>query len=143
MLERAIEITTTVDTPGELGMPLELVSTVQSGALAGLGCLERFREILNPPDVEHRPILLRPQPGLDQLPRLLADTRAAGTTDPKSGPELTGLTGRSTPCLRGDEDGRYGNRAPFAILRDALDTGLADDRGLWLQWKRPVTTGGT
>jgi hypothetical protein len=60
MLERAIEITATVDIPGELGMPLELVSTVQSGALAGLGCLQRLRKIVNPPNVEHRPILLRP-----------------------------------------------------------------------------------
>jgi hypothetical protein len=33
------------------------------------------------------------------------------------------------------KDGRYGNRAPFAILRDALATGLADDCDLWLEWE--------
>lgn len=34
------------------------------------------------------------------------------------------------------KDGRYGNRSPFAILRDALTTGLADDCELWLQWEQ-------
>ena len=43
MLERAIEITAATDVPGELGLPLELVSTVQSGARAGLACLARLR----------------------------------------------------------------------------------------------------
>ena len=33
------------------------------------------------------------------------------------------------------KDGRHGNRAPFAILRDALATGLADDCELWLEWE--------
>ena len=33
------------------------------------------------------------------------------------------------------KDGRFGNRAPFAILRDALDTGLADDCELSLEWE--------
>ena len=34
------------------------------------------------------------------------------------------------------KDGRHGNRAPFALLRDALATGLADDCDLWLEWER-------
>ncbi len=34
------------------------------------------------------------------------------------------------------KDGRFGNRAPFAILRDALATGLADDCELWLEWEQ-------
>lgn len=34
------------------------------------------------------------------------------------------------------KDGRYGNRAPFAILRDALDSGLYDDCQLWLEWEQ-------
>ncbi len=34
------------------------------------------------------------------------------------------------------KDGRYGNRAPFAVLRDALATGLADDCELWLEWEK-------
>jgi hypothetical protein len=33
------------------------------------------------------------------------------------------------------KDGRYGNRAPFPILRDALATGLSDDCDLWLEWE--------
>lgn len=33
------------------------------------------------------------------------------------------------------KDGRGGNRSPFAILRDALATGLADDVELWWQWE--------
>ncbi|WP_344027771.1 protein rep [Pseudonocardia kongjuensis] len=32
--------------------------------------------------------------------------------------------------------GRRGNRTPFAILRDALATGLADDVELWLEWEQ-------
>ena len=47
MLERAIDITAGVDIPGELGLPLELVSTVQSGARAGLASVERLRTILD------------------------------------------------------------------------------------------------
>ena len=50
MLERAIEITASIDVPGELGLPLELVSTVQSGARAGLACLGRLRSILEEHD---------------------------------------------------------------------------------------------
>ena len=50
MLERAIEITAGIDIPGELGLPLELVSTVQSGARAGLACLGRLRSILDAHD---------------------------------------------------------------------------------------------
>jgi hypothetical protein len=61
MLERAIEITATVDIPGELGLPLELVSTVQSGALAGLACVDRLRQILDSGEVSHRDGELRPQ----------------------------------------------------------------------------------
>jgi hypothetical protein len=34
------------------------------------------------------------------------------------------------------KDGRYGNRAPFAILRDALTTSLADDCELWIEWEQ-------
>ncbi|GAY09831.1 replication protein, phage-associated [Pseudonocardia sp. N23] len=34
------------------------------------------------------------------------------------------------------KDGRDGNRSPFAVLRDALATGLADDCELWLEWER-------
>lgn len=34
------------------------------------------------------------------------------------------------------KDGRRGNRSPFAILRDALATGLADDCELWLEWEQ-------
>lgn len=34
------------------------------------------------------------------------------------------------------KDGRYGNRAPFAVLRDALETGLADDVELWWEWEK-------
>lgn len=34
------------------------------------------------------------------------------------------------------KDGRYGNRSPFAILRDALATSLADDAELWLEWEK-------
>ncbi|MEK6438751.1 protein rep [Pseudonocardia sp. T1-2H] len=33
------------------------------------------------------------------------------------------------------KDGRYGNRSPFAILRDGLATGLADDLELWWEWE--------
>lgn len=32
--------------------------------------------------------------------------------------------------------GRYGNRSPFAVLRDALATGLADDCELWIEWEQ-------
>lgn len=34
------------------------------------------------------------------------------------------------------KDGRFGNRAPFAILRDALETGLYEDCALWLEWEQ-------
>ncbi|MFR9803203.1 protein rep [Pseudonocardia sp. RS010] len=34
------------------------------------------------------------------------------------------------------KDARNGNRSPFAILRDALATGLADDVELWWTWER-------
>ena len=34
------------------------------------------------------------------------------------------------------KDGRYGNRAPFALLRDALATGLAEDCELWIEWEQ-------
>jgi hypothetical protein len=34
------------------------------------------------------------------------------------------------------KEGRDGNRAPFAILRDALATGLAEDCELWLTWEK-------
>lgn len=34
------------------------------------------------------------------------------------------------------KDARNGNRSPFAILRDALATGLADDCDLWLAWEQ-------
>jgi predicted secreted protein len=34
------------------------------------------------------------------------------------------------------KEGRRGNRAPFAVLRDALATGLADDAELWLEWEQ-------
>ncbi|WP_300016877.1 protein rep [Pseudonocardia sp.] len=34
------------------------------------------------------------------------------------------------------KEGRRGNRSPFAILRDALDTGLADDVELWWEWEQ-------
>lgn len=34
------------------------------------------------------------------------------------------------------KDGRFGNRAPFAILRDALGTGLAEDVELWWSWEQ-------
>lgn len=34
------------------------------------------------------------------------------------------------------KDGRFGNRSPFAILRDALATGLADDAELWITWEQ-------
>lgn len=34
------------------------------------------------------------------------------------------------------KEARNGNRAPFAILRDALETGLADDCDLWLEWEK-------
>ena len=34
------------------------------------------------------------------------------------------------------KDGRYGNRAPFAVLRDALATGLYADCQLWLEWEQ-------
>lgn len=47
-LARMLEIVTTVDVPGELGMPLELVSTVQAGILDGLAGLDRLRDMLEP-----------------------------------------------------------------------------------------------
>jgi hypothetical protein len=34
------------------------------------------------------------------------------------------------------KEGRSGNRAPFAILRDALETGNADDVELWWAWEK-------
>lgn len=34
------------------------------------------------------------------------------------------------------KDGRHGNRTPFAILRDGLATGLADDIEAWWQWEQ-------
>lgn len=34
------------------------------------------------------------------------------------------------------KQGRDGNRSPFAILRDALDVGLADDCELWVEWEQ-------
>ncbi|WP_156067632.1 protein rep [Pseudonocardia halophobica] len=34
------------------------------------------------------------------------------------------------------KEGRDGNRSPFAILRDALATGLADDCELWWEWEQ-------
>lgn len=34
------------------------------------------------------------------------------------------------------KDARDGNRSPFAILRDALATGLADDCDLWHEWEQ-------
>lgn len=34
------------------------------------------------------------------------------------------------------KDARDGNRSPFAILRDALATGLADDIELWHEWEK-------
>lgn len=54
LLERVLEVTATVDIPGELGLPLELVSTVQSGAVAGLAHLARLREILDAPEIAHQ-----------------------------------------------------------------------------------------
>lgn len=33
------------------------------------------------------------------------------------------------------KEGRRGNRSPFAVLRDALATGLADDVELWWEWE--------
>lgn len=33
------------------------------------------------------------------------------------------------------KDGRYGNRSPFAVLRDGLATGLADDLDLWWEFE--------
>lgn len=33
------------------------------------------------------------------------------------------------------KEGRRGNRSPFAILRDALATGVADDVELWWEWE--------
>jgi hypothetical protein len=55
MLERAIDVTASIDIPGELGLPLELVSTVQSGARAGLSCLGRLRSILQVHDPSNAP----------------------------------------------------------------------------------------
>ncbi|GAA1390316.1 hypothetical protein GCM10009613_30690 [Pseudonocardia kongjuensis] len=34
------------------------------------------------------------------------------------------------------KDGRGGNRAPFAVLRDALATGLAEDCERWIEWEQ-------
>jgi hypothetical protein len=51
MLEQAIEITASIDIPGELGLPLELVSTVQSGARAGMASVGRLRSILEAHDL--------------------------------------------------------------------------------------------
>jgi hypothetical protein len=34
------------------------------------------------------------------------------------------------------KEGRNGNRAPFAILRDFLETGNADDYDLWVVWEK-------
>lgn len=34
------------------------------------------------------------------------------------------------------KDGRHGNRTPFAILRDGLATGLADDIEAWWAWEQ-------
>ena len=34
------------------------------------------------------------------------------------------------------KDARDGNRSPFAILRDALATGFAEDCELWLEWEQ-------
>lgn len=33
------------------------------------------------------------------------------------------------------KDGRHGNRTPFAILRDGVETGLADDIERWWEWE--------
>jgi hypothetical protein len=40
------------------------------------------------------------------------------------------------------KEGRHGSRAPFAILRDALATGPAEDCELWLTWEKVPTTSG-
>lgn len=45
------------------------------------------------------------------------------------------VTSPSTKQGRTREDGTPGNRSPFAILRDALDTGNADDVELWWTWE--------
>ena len=48
--------------------------------------------------------------------------------------EATSITNKiPSPSTK---EGRDGNRAPFAILRDALATGLAEDCELWLTWEK-------
>lgn len=64
------------------------------------------------------------------------DARAVAVTPDASGAlgvylskiamEVTGGAGK---------DGRYGSRSPFAILRDGLATGLADDIETWWEWE--------
>jgi len=72
--------------------------------------------------VEHRG-------GLDVRPIDMGEASLDRTAD-----YLTKITSEITsPSTK---EGRDGNRAPFAILRDALATGLAEDCELWLVWDK-------
>ncbi|MDN5855425.1 MAG: hypothetical protein L0K86_21785, partial [Actinomycetia bacterium] len=67
--------------------------------------------------------------GLDVRPVDLGEGSLAAVADylGKITCEITGSAAK---------DGHDGNRSPFAILRDALAAGLAEDCELWLEWEQ-------
>lgn len=68
--------------------------------------------------------------GLDVRPVDLGDhesVRTVGEYLAKITHEVTGGQAKT---------GRQGSRSPFGILRDCLETGLADDCELWLEWEQ-------